>query len=149
MVNIILMIAAILLSPLNTFAQSLWSRDTASERVMQNECDDKVFTKVENTASLNIPATDFGDTLYSFLKSKKVFLDKTKIKFRFIVTTRSQIFDITKESGEFRKEGIVKEALLKFSSYWNPATQNGHKVCSYVRFEMSIKDEKLQIAITQ
>ena len=116
---------------------------------MQNDCDDKIFTKVEHIAYLNVSTSDFEDTLISFLKLKKAIREGDKIKFKFIVTTHSQIFDISKEYGEIKKEEIVKEALLKFSSFWKPAIQNGHNVCSYVRLEISFQDKRLLIDITQ
>ena len=92
---------------------------------------------------------NFEDSLYSFLNSKKAFYDNDKITFKFIVTTHSQIFDITKEWGEMRKEKIAKEAILKFSSLWNPAYQNGRAVCSYVKLELTMMENKLHIVISQ
>ena len=144
------LIVLISIAPLYSFGQhSLWSNDTASKRIMQNDCDDKIFTKVENIASLNVSTSHFGDTLLSFLKSKKAFRNGDKIKFKFIVTNHSQIFDITKESGEIKKEDIAKVAILKFSSFWNPAVQNGRAVCSYVELEMDFQDNILYVSITQ
>jgi hypothetical protein len=146
----IFLIVLISLAPIYSFAQhSLWSNDTASKRIMQNDCNDKIFTKVEQIASLNISKKDFEDTLNSFLKPKKAFRDNEKIEFKFIVTTHSQIFDITKEDGDIRKEDVAKEAILKFSSFWNPAIQNGRSVCSYVRLEMNFEDKLLHVTVTQ
>jgi hypothetical protein len=63
--------------------------------------------------------------------------------------TRSQIFDLTTDSGEIRKETIVQESLVNYSNLWVPAKQNGRFVCSYVRLEMTIADDKLHISIMQ
>lgn len=129
----------IILIPVNIFAKSsLWSSDTTSKRILENDCGDRIFTKVENIASLKIPIENFEDTFNSFLKSKKACFNHDKITFKFIVTINSHIFDIEKLSGEIRKEDIAKEGILKFSSLWNPAVQNGRNVCSYVKLEMNI-----------
>ena len=136
--------------PTFLFAQSsLWGNDTTSKRIIQNDCDDKIFTRVENLASLKTSHKTFEDTLASFLKLKKAFPKNGKIRFKFIVTTNSQIFDLEKDSGDIRKEAIVKEAILNFSNLWLPAKQNGRLVCAYVRLEIDIVDDKLDISITQ
>ena len=116
---------------------------------MQDDCDDKIFTRVENIASLKISNERFEDTLTSYLKAKKAFFNNEKIRFIFIVTTQSKIFDLTTDSGEIKNETIVREAIVNFSNLWAPAKQNGRFVCSYVRLEINIVDDKLHIKITQ
>jgi hypothetical protein len=144
-----LLMVFISIVPLGCIAQrSLWSTDTASQRILHDDCHGLVFEHTDQTASLNTPMTDFEDTLQSYLQAKGAVRAGNKIRFKFIVTTRSQIFDITKEAGKIKKEEIVREALQNFSSVWNPAVQNGRNVCSYVQVDLVVQDKRLHIAIT-
>src|SRR6476659_6162347 len=64
----------LIILPTFLFAQAtLWGNDTTSKRIMKNDCDDKIFTRVESLASLRTSNETFEDTLTSFLKLKKAF----------------------------------------------------------------------------
>jgi len=131
------------------FAISLIPFCSFAQTIIPDECDDKLFTRVENIASIKSSKEAFEDSLTAFLQSKKAFRDKDRIKFRFIVTTRSNIFELEKESGAWKKENVVREAIIKYSSLWKPAVQNGRNVCSYVMLELNIEGDKLHISISQ
>jgi len=139
----------IVLLPTCLFSQSsLWSNVSASKKIMQDDCD-KIFTHVEILPSLKISNEAFEDTLTSYLKAKKAFFKDNKIRFKFVVTNQSKIFDLITDSGDIKEEMIVREAIENFSNLWVPAKQNGHIVCAYVRLEIDIVDDKLHIGITQ
>jgi hypothetical protein len=128
---------------------SLWSNDSVSKRIMETDCDGKIFTRVEQLPSLKISIAKFEDTLTSLLKSKKAFQKTNRLIFKFIITSQSQMFDLTREFGEIKKENVVKACIQNFANLWLPAIQNGHTVCSYVRLDMSIQEDKLSIKIVQ
>jgi hypothetical protein len=65
------------------------------------------------------------------------------------VTTGSNIFALEKEGGACKKEAVVREAIVKFSSLWKPAVQNGRNVCSYLMLEIKKEGDKLYISISQ
>ena len=137
-------------SPICLKAQaSLWSNDPAAKLVMKNDCDGKVFNKVEILPSIKAGNAAFEDTLAYILKAKNAFDRTDKVVFKFIITGRSQIFDLARESGEIEEEKIVKESLINLSALWLPALQNGRPVCSNVRIEINIKKGKLHINIFQ
>jgi hypothetical protein len=128
---------------------SLFGNDSTSKKIMENDCDEKVFTRVEQIPSLKISIQEFEDSLTSLLKSKKAFYKTDRIIFKFIITTKSQMFELSREYGEIKKENIVKESLQSFSNLWLPAIQNGRAVCSYVRLDMTIQEDKLYIKVVQ
>ncbi len=137
-------------SPVFLKAQpSLFGNDSASRKIMENDCDGKIFTRVEHIPSLKISIQEFEDSLTSLLKSKKAFHKTDRIIFKFIITTKSQMFELSREYGEIKKENIVKEAIQSFSNLWLPAIQNGRAVCSYVRLDMTIQEDKLNIKVVQ
>jgi len=128
--------------------KSLSDEDPGSNQVNQNECD-KVFTKSEQRASLKISNVQFEDTLRSILKDKNAFHKTEKAIFRFIISTQSHMYDLVLESGEIRKEDLVKESIESLSNLWLPAIQNGRAVCSYVQLEMKIQKDNIHISIFQ
>jgi len=139
----------IVLLPTCLFSQSsLWSSVAASKKIMQDDCD-KIFTRVEILPSLKISNEAFEDTLTSYLKAKNAFFKDNKIRFKFVVTNQSKIFDLITDSGDIKEETTVREAIENFSNLWVPAKQNGHIVCAYVRLEIDIVDDNLHIGITQ
>lgn len=104
---------------------------------------------MEVLPSVNIKKEAFEDTLASYLKAKKFFEKNRSVKYRFVVTTNSHIIDIQKESGNLANEIIVKEAIVSFSYLWNPAKQNNHNVCAYVRMEIFFQKEALKVFISR
>lgn len=141
--------AFIVFFPVITFAQSLSRADSIGNKIIHDDCDDKLFVKVEILPSLKKAAGNFGDTLTAYLKSKGAFINDTKASFRFLVTTSSHIFEIKKEAGNIQNESAVKEFLASHSFMWNAAIQNGYPVCAYVRIEIEIINDALRIAIKQ
>ena len=51
--------------------------------------------------------------------------------------------------GNFEKEKKLRDAILKFSNLWKPATQNGYDVCAYAHLKVEFVDEKINIEILQ
>jgi len=129
------------------FAQNLPGNDPALKQKFQHDCGGKIFTKVETLPSFKISKKAFEDSLTSFLKGQNAFSFNRKFKFRFIVTSKSEIFNLEKEEGNINNENFTKEAIMKFSYFWLPAKQNGNIVCYCVRLELEIKSKKLHVVI--
>ena len=123
--------------------------DTISQKIIREECNERIFTRVENIPALTVAGEVFEDSLRTFLKGKKALANNQEIIFSFIVTTNSKILEIKKVSGEFRNEDLAREAILHFSHLWTPAVQNGHKVCAYVTLEIKITDKQVHTSIRQ
>ena len=135
--------------PTSLIGQSIAKNDSSYQRIVQEECDDRVYTKMEVLPSLKIKKEAFEDTLASYLKAKMTFEGSSVVKYRFVVTTNSHILDIQKESGDVANEIIVKEAMVYLSDLWLPAKQNNHNVCAYVRIEIFFQKDKLKVFISK
>jgi len=144
-----LLIVPILFFPIFLFAQGTLISDDASRTIIERECNDKLFIKVEQLPSLKIAKEAFEDTLVSELKSRNFSLINSKITYTFLVTSKSEILNISIESGDISKEKILRQTLSQLSSLWAPAQQNGRIVCAYVRLKMDFNDSKLHIDIMQ
>ena len=125
------------LFPVFLFAQSTFS-----------DCD-HVYTKVQHLPSLKISDEAFEDTLATILTPKKFSLKYNEITYKFVVTDKSKIDDLTAVSGSVGKEKVLRETILNLADLWKPAIQNGYDVCSYVSLKLKFVDNKINIEITQ
>jgi hypothetical protein len=137
------------LIPTSVFGQSEVKYDSTKHRIISQDCDDRIFTKVEVLPSLKKGIKNFEDTLTSCLKSINAFKNGTHVTFKFLVTTSSHIYDIEREEGQTQNETIIKEILLACSFMWKTAIQNGRQVCALVRLEVEISNDKLTAIIKQ
>ena len=144
--KLIIIIGSIL--PNLLFAQKhIW--DTENKKTLAEDCHNKVFDKVETLPSLIVSLDAYADSVRFFLKQKQINLKGKKVIFRFIVTSRSEIFDLTLISPVLDEQEDLEASILNFSNLWVPARQNSHIVCSYVNLEMSFAKDKLDIRIYQ
>ena len=142
-------IAIILIAiPAFSFAQYTGD-DTTYTKAIEADCDGKVFTRVETIPSVKNGNAAFADSISNYLKAKNISFKNTKVAFRILVSSKSQLLVIRKEDGNVSNEPVLKEALLLFSNLWIPAKQNSYIVCAYVRCEMEFIDDKLTVNIRQ
>jgi hypothetical protein len=139
----------IVLFPACGFGQPAAKPDSAEQRIIREDCDDKVFTKVEILPSLKKGIRNFEDTLTVCLKSVNALKNGTQVTYKFLLTASSHIFDLEKETGEVQNEAAVKAILLSHSFMWKTAIQNGRQVCAYVRLEIEISNDKLTVNVKQ
>ena len=140
----------IIFSPLITFSQSYISADSANKIILNGgDCSDITFTKVQKLPSLKISIQAFEDTLTEYLKSKGTFYNDVAVKYRFVVSCHSEIKNIQLISSSVSDEHALRQAILKFSTLWLPARQNNFIVNSYVSLDIDIKEDKLDISISQ
>ena len=117
--------------------------------IIANDCDGKMFTRVEELPSFKISKTAFEDTLSLYLKANNAFYTNKKFTFLFVLTTRSQILDLVYLPGNAPEENTLYAAFLNHSRFWVPAKQNGHLVCAYVKCDLEFKDNRLSVRIFQ
>lgn len=140
----------IIFSSVKIFAQSpVIKSETIPDTILEKECDDKMFTRVEITASLKIPVESFQDTLSALLKAEKVIFVTEKVSYMFLLTTQNKIFNFNRLSGKLENEDRLRQVILNVSHLWNPAIQNGSAVCAYTRIEIINKDGKIQFRFFQ
>jgi hypothetical protein len=137
------------LLPTVLFAQTIIYSDANSQRKKQTQCDNRIFTKSEEMPSLKISKEAFEDTLAVRLKSNGISISNGTIKYRFIVTTQSEIVDITVDSGDESKNKKLSAIILDLEDLWNPAKQNSFPVCAYVNVEVRFIDTKLKVNLSQ
>ena len=135
-------------TPFLASAKSTLYTDGANRRIVQTECDDRVFTKVEITTSVQGGLSALADSITSYLREKDVSV-KGKATLTFLVTKSSAIIGIEKLSGRLSSENVVKEALKAYESMWTPALQNKYKVCSVVCLEIESEKDKLLLQMAQ
>lgn len=116
---------------------------------MKTDCDEKVFTRAQQPPSLKISKAEYEDTLASILQSKNAFHKTGKFVLQFVVTTQSQIVDLTLGPGKIEEDSVLLDCIQNLANLWLPAFQNGHAVCAYVRLDMIIRNDKLSIKIMQ
>lgn len=139
----------IVLFPASAFAQSIAQYDSTALSIIHEDCEDKIFSKVEILPSLKKGITNFEDTLTYYLKSANAFKNGTHITYKFLVTTSAHIFYIEKEDGDFQYDPVIKKFLVSHSFMWKTAIQNGRKVCAFVRLEIEISNDQLQATVKQ
>ena len=126
--------------PATAFAQAPGS-DLTDRKILTENCDDKIFTKVEILPSFRKGVKNFEDTLTIFLKREGFFNAGSGGTYRFIVSTSSKIVDFARETGNLENEKAIGEFIRACSYMWKPALQNGNIVCAYVRLEIEISYE--------
>lgn len=145
-----LVLTICLLLPTFLFSQTdIW--DSKSKRVLEDDCDEKVFERVEEIPTLKVSNDNYADSIISFLKQRQITLINKKVVFAFIVTSKSEIFNFrlflrTMDMGDVEQ---VEDAILKYHDLWMPARQNSHIVCSYVKLQLEFTKDKLNIRVFQ
>lgn len=127
-------------------AQSALYSNRANHKIVQTECGDRVFTKVEVAPLVQEGLNALADSLTGYLREKKVSV-KGKAILSFLVTKSSAVIGIENLAGRLSSEKTMKEALTAYSSMWTPALQNKHKVCAIVHLEVESEKEKIILQI--
>ncbi len=138
----------LLCQPTITFAQSSRS-DPKAAKIIEKECNDGVFTVVEELPSLAIAKESFEDTLATALRASQFPMVKDKIVYRFLVTKQAQILDLTVDSGRVSEQKTLEETIFRYAALWTPAKQSGRPVCAYVRLKIKFTNDKLTVDIRQ
>lgn len=133
--------------PFGAGAQAIARADSLELSVIQEDCGERIFTKVEKLPSLRKGTKNFEDTLTACLKSINEFKNGASCVFRFLVTTKSHLLLIEKETIVDTKEDIIRSILTSYSYMWKSAIQNGRMVCAYVRLKIDIANDKLNITV--
>jgi hypothetical protein len=118
-----------------------------SDSISETDCNDRIFVKVQEPPKLKISQEAFTDSLMTYLSSKKNRLKDKIIFISFIVTSKSEIFDLINESTGNIKDKDLEDALFSFSNLWLPAKQNSFIVCARVRCKFEFRDKSLQMKI--
>jgi hypothetical protein len=137
-----LLIVAVILP---TYLFSQFSDDPREEKLVKDECEDIVFTSVQQLPSLKPSKEVFEDSLTVYLKSIDKFEKNKTITFRFIVTKNSELVDIRKTSGEYSNEKDLINALSNLAGFWIPAQQHSHSVCAYFTCGLEFSNDKVKI----
>lgn len=120
--------------------------DKTYRKIVETECDDNVFTKVETKPSIKGGESALADSLSQYLNNRHTHI-YGKATFVFLVTKNSAILDIEKVSGEISKEKEFKKGLLAFSNMWIPALVKSRNVCAVVRLETEFEKQKITLEI--
>lgn len=138
------------LFPAVLFAQTIiYSDVAASQRKKQTQCDNRIFTKSEEMPSLKISKEAFEDSLMAKLKSNGILISNGRINYKFIVTTQSEIVDISVDSPDPTKNKKLSDTIEQLAGLLNPAKQNSFTVCAYAKLEVIFTDSKLKVNIFQ
>jgi hypothetical protein len=99
--------------------------------------------------SLMISKEAFEDSLITKLKFNGILISNGRINYKFIVTTQSDIVDITVDSPDPTKNKKLSDTIEQLAGLWNPAKQNSFPVCAYAKLEINFTDSKLKVDISQ
>src|SRR5687767_5698625 len=102
----------IILVPACLSAQPGSSDVSTTEKIIERECDGKMFTKVEHLPSFKISKQAFEDTLSQYLKARNAFYPNKKITFMFILTTSAQMLELEYISRNGPTEHTLPQAFL-------------------------------------
>ncbi|MBD0350389.1 MAG: hypothetical protein ICV65_04450 [Flavisolibacter sp.] len=133
------------LLPIFVLAQS----ESIPDSIEKADCDGKIFYRTETLPTLKGGETALSDSLSAYLKRHKVVIKDGKATLVFLLTTKSQIFDLRQLGGDFLLEVVFIKALKAYSDMWIPAVQNFRKVCAYILLEVEFDGGKIAVNIKQ
>lgn len=120
----------------------------AKDSVITDDCDGKIFTKMENKPSVRNGIDVLADSISFYLKKKSVFTFSYNGQVKFVLTSKLKIVNFQIVSGDISDKGKnIKAALEKYAAMWNPAIQNSHIVCAYVILNIVKDDNGLHLSI--
>ena len=123
----------LIVSLISYTAFSQYYGDAAQDSIMNNDCDCRIFTKMEQPPSIKNGIEVLADSIALFLKKKSVFSYNYSGQVKFVVTSKSRIVSFTIISGNMPDKGKnIKKAVERFADMWIPAKQNGYTVCAYI-----------------
>lgn len=131
---------------INSSIPSQLFADKAYRKIIETQCDDKIFTRVETIHSIKGGESALADSLSVYFNNRNTSI-KGKATFVFLVTKNSELLSIEKVSGEISKEKDFKKGLIAYSNMWIPALQNSRKVCAVVRLETEFRNEQITLKI--
>jgi len=132
-----------------SFGQSKQDRDSVEAKLWVEDCENKVFTKVEILPTVKGGNKKFEDSLISYINALYDFQDSAHIKLRFTVSSNSNILSLERISNTFPKPEIIEQFIRSHSTFWKPAIQNGRQVCAYMYLDILITNKKIVSKITQ
>ena len=100
---------------------------------------------MEQRPSLSISLEAYGDTLAAALQKRNFRMKDDIITYYFVVTKDASLYNLEVYTGSVSKENILRKTILHYAYLWNPALQNGHKVCASVRMELKFLDNKIYV----
>jgi hypothetical protein len=134
------------LSGMNTSVPSQVFSDKANRKIVETECEGKIFTRVETPPSITGGESALADSLSVYLSNGNSSV-KGKATYVFVVTKNSKLLGIEKLSGEISKENDFKKGLLAYSNMWIPALQNSRNVCAVVQLDTEFEKEQITLRI--
>jgi hypothetical protein len=134
--------------PFLVSAQSNPARETVFNNLAGSECDNRIFTKVEQPPILQGGETALADSLESYFYSRKAKVSGSAT-YKFILTRSTDLMQIEKVEGELSSSEIFKEGLLHFKDLWVPAVQNARKVCFEVKLHVDFKNGEALLSMKQ
>ncbi len=108
-----------LLIPFFAVAQS----KNIPESIVSTDCGGVIFVRVETLPSVRGGENVLSDSLLSYLKQNNVVIKNGKATFSFIITTRSEIFEIVRLSSSISARDVFLNGLQAYSHLWIPAAK--------------------------
>lgn len=66
---------------------------------------------------------------------------------KFIVSSRGNIYEVTRLQGKLSFEDELKSALLKSSGQWNSGLQNNYHINAYCSLKITLRNNKIKATI--
>ena len=139
----------LLFSATTSFGQSSQVSDSVEVRLWADDCENRVFTKVEILPTIKGGNKKFEDSLTSYINAVNDLKDSAYLKLRFVISANSNILSFERKSNSFQKPELIEEFIKSHPKFWNPATQNGRQVCAYMYLEIIIANKKVVSKISQ
>jgi hypothetical protein len=121
----------------------LLANSTDKKPMSPTDCEDSIYTKVQNSPKIKISLESYSDSIMIFLRSKGVSLKNVSIKLHFVVDCHSHIRDLEIASNDSSNNKNFKDAVLKYSGLWLPASQNNYVVTAYTQLAIKFENNKL------
>ena len=127
-------------------ATELILKDQESRATLEEDCDGKLFTKVDRLPAIRDGEQSLADSLGRYFKNKNYKVNG-KAVFSFVVTNYAKVVGIEKVSGELSEENKFIEALVAYSGVWIPALENSRYVCTVVHLEVGFEENQMMIKV--
>ena len=106
----------------------------------------KVFTRVEVSPSFKAGKDSLNNYLTQYVIPSHTY-KHGKFILRFIVSSKGNVYEVTREFGNQNFAAIFENAIRKSSGQWNSGMQNGHPVNAYCELTITLKGKKIQAVI--
>lgn len=102
----------------------------------------KVFRRLEIMPSFKAGEDSLSSYLAKYVNASQAS-KHGKCILRFIISSKGNVYEVTREFGNENLSKAFENAILKSSGQWNSGMQNGHHVNAYCELTITLSHKKI------